>query len=49
MENNMKMYLEEMVWVHGLDLSYSGKKKVVFSCEGDKKAPGFLEIGEFLD
>ena len=48
-KDNMKMYLREVGWEHGLDRSYSGYGQAAVCCESGNEPSGSIKCGEFLD
>jgi hypothetical protein len=48
-KDNIKMYLQEEGWRHGLDLCGSEQGQVADSCKCGNISSGFIKCGEFLD
>jgi hypothetical protein len=48
-EDNIKMYVQEVKWGHGLDCSGSEYGQVADECECRNELSGPIKCGEFLD
>ena len=48
-EDNIKMYLRDVRWVHGLDRSGSGEGQVAGCCECGYEPSGSIKCGELIE